>query len=67
VVGGEVGGWVGRLALPARTPVAEHGAVVGDDPTPALSLLGIVVEVRGGVLSWPGRGCAGSRGSRCCL
>jgi hypothetical protein len=44
VVCGEVGRWVGRLALPPGAPVADDGAVVGDDAAAALSL-SVVVEV----------------------
>jgi hypothetical protein len=44
VVGGEVGRWVGGLTLPPGAPVAEEGAVVGDDAASALSLA-VVVEV----------------------
>jgi hypothetical protein len=42
VVGGEVGGRVGGLLGPAGAPVAQQGAVVGDDATSALSLSGVV-------------------------
>jgi hypothetical protein len=44
VVGGEVGGRVGWLSGPAGAPVAEEGAVVGDQAAPALAF-SVVVEV----------------------
>jgi hypothetical protein len=45
VVGGQVGRWVGGLALPPWAPVAEEGAVVGHDLTSALALARVVVQV----------------------
>jgi hypothetical protein len=45
VVGGQVGGQVGGLAFPSGAPVADDGAVVGDDAGAAASFSGVVVEV----------------------
>jgi hypothetical protein len=45
VVGGEVGGWVGGAALPSWAPVADDGAVVGDQALSTSAFLGVVVEV----------------------
>jgi hypothetical protein len=45
VVGGEVGGGVGGLLGPAGAPVAEEGAMVGDDAASAFAFAGVVVEV----------------------
>jgi hypothetical protein len=45
VVGGEVGRGVGGAAFPSWAPVADDGAVVGHDPAPALSFLGVGVQV----------------------
>jgi hypothetical protein len=45
VVGAQVGRGVGGAALPARTPVAHDGAVVGHNATASLSFSGVGVEV----------------------
>src|SRR5512132_1592278 len=45
VVGGQVGGGVGGSAFPSWAPVADDGAVVGDDAASPFPLSGVVVEV----------------------
>jgi hypothetical protein len=43
VVGGQVGGLVGGLAFPSWAPVADDGAVVGDDAASTLAFVVVVV------------------------
>jgi hypothetical protein len=42
VVGHQVGAWVGGVVFQAGAPVADGGAVVGDEAAPSLSLVGVV-------------------------
>jgi hypothetical protein len=53
VVGGQVGARVGGAALPPGAPVPDDGAVVGDEPAPALPLGVVVVQVGAACLLHP--------------